>query len=72
MIHDRIFSSFNVLESINLYYFNIIKKYTSHMYDLKKRNQNKFNTYNYFPFLSWLYMFTKHQMNFAKVKWNTL
>lgn len=29
---DLLFS----LESINLYYFNIIKKYTSHMYDLTK------------------------------------
>lgn len=37
---DLLFS----LESINLYYFNIIKKYTSHMYDLTKEIKINRNT----------------------------
>lgn len=39
------------VESINLYYFNIIKKYTSHMYDLTAETKINLNIQDYFPFL---------------------
>lgn len=59
------------LKSINLYYFNIIKKYTSHMYDLTK--EIKINHKWYIELLSITLPITyhnKHYINAAKIELN--
>lgn len=45
-IHDHSGFIIFCMESINLYYFNIIKKYTSHMYDLTNETKINLNTQN--------------------------